>query len=287
MKTTLSNGKIQITINHIGAELTSLKTDDGCEYLWQSNPDYWVRQSPVLFPIVGRFEEFRYWFEDKEYEIEQHGFAKESLFELAEKGVDKLVFRLNSNLETLKKYPFDFEFLVEYRLEENTLVNRFVVKNIGNRTMWFSIGAHPGFRCPLNIGENMTDYYLEFSENETIERGFLEDNVRTDKTELFLQNEKIVPITPELFQRAAIILEGLRSDKVVLKSDKTKRAVTVEFPGFPYLGIWSAPGPYICIEPWYGVIGRRGDIDLKKKEGIQSLTGGRIFECQYRIKVDG
>ena len=51
---TIENEYIKVEVNECGAELYSIvRKSDGREFLWQGNPEYWKRRSPVLFPIVG------------------------------------------------------------------------------------------------------------------------------------------------------------------------------------------------------------------------------------------
>jgi galactose mutarotase-like enzyme len=288
MEHTIQNEYLSIAVNEIGAELSSLRTAaDGFEYLWQPDPRVWRRQSPLLFPIVGRVENDRYRVDDREYPMENHGFAKETRFELLESGSGRLVFQLTSDEATLQKYPYHFQLQVRYTLDGPELETGYCVANRDQRRMWFSIGAHPGFRCPLEAGETMNDYRLEFERPERIERHLAQDNLLTGATAPFLNGGQVVPLSYELFQKGAVILKGLRSGRITLKSDRNPRSITVSYPGFPFLGIWSPPGPFVCIEPWYGVPGTRGaGDDFTKKEGILSLDAGEVFECAYRIRVE-
>jgi galactose mutarotase-like enzyme len=288
MKNSLSNQFLKIVVNPVGAELNSLQTvADDFEYLWQPDANYWRRQSPLLFPIVGRVKDDHYRLDGVEYLMENHGFAKECLFELVENNSERLVYQLVSDGATLKRYPYHFQLQVSYRLNGRELEVGYNVKNCDERQMFFSIGAHPGFRCPLRPSDTMDDYRLEFERPEQIERYLLKDNLLTGAKKLFLNNEKVLPLSDELLQKGAFVLKGLQSEEVTLKSDKTARAITVCFKGFPYLGIWSQPGPFVCIEPWYGVHGaENAEGDFSEKEGIQSLAVGEIFACSYRIRVE-
>ena len=100
---TLKNDILSIAVNNHGAELTSIKKN-GVEYLWQSDPAFWKRHSPVLFPIVGSVWEGKYIVDGKQYSLGQHGFARDMDFELIEKGQDRLAYRLESNDQSLDKY---------------------------------------------------------------------------------------------------------------------------------------------------------------------------------------
>ena len=77
----LSNDKISIQIADHGAELISICANE-TEYLWQADPQFWGRHSPVLFPIVGRVWNNTYRHEGKTYSLGQHGFARDMDFQL-------------------------------------------------------------------------------------------------------------------------------------------------------------------------------------------------------------
>lgn len=287
---TIRNESLEIKVKSLGAELTSLKTiSDNCEYLWQCDVKYWTGQSPILFPIVGRVENNKYKIDDKEYELGIHGFAMNSEFILTEKLNNSLTYKLCSNSETLKKYPYKFELGIKYKLEKKELAVSFEVKNIDNKMIWFSIGAHPGFNCPLDKNESFDDYSLIFEHNETVNRLLLDGGLclMTNGEESFLNNEKEIKLSAKLFEKSAIILKKLKSNKITLKSKKCKKNVSVMFAGFPYLGIWTMPNaPYVCIEPWYGLPSTKGqDADLKTKEGILSLEPEKTFQCLYKIII--
>ena len=49
---TLKNDKLTVEINSLGAELTSVKSTDGHEYIWQGSE--WKKHAPILFPVCGR-----------------------------------------------------------------------------------------------------------------------------------------------------------------------------------------------------------------------------------------
>lgn len=49
----LENLRLKVTINQMGAEISSvLSKENGFEYVWSGDEKYWKRQAPVLFPIV-------------------------------------------------------------------------------------------------------------------------------------------------------------------------------------------------------------------------------------------
>lgn len=283
------NTEIAVEVNSAGAELMSLKTQkDGLEFLWQGDPGYWKRRAPLLFPIVGVFEKDRYRFKGKEYEIELHGFIKDCPFELIESSETSLLYRFSGNEATFIKYPFEFDLYVSYQLSGAKVKIGHKVVNKSNVKMWFSIGEHPGFRCPLFENETMEDYYLYFEKSEYINRRFVEDGLQTKQQELFISNENTVSLSAKLFESRVVIMKGLESNYVELRNSKNNRTVKMSFRGYPYLGIWSPEtgAPFVCIEPWYGITSSKSGVeDIRDKEGILSIDPNGLFECGYSIEV--
>ena len=71
---TIRNDHLKVTVNSLGAELHSIQSADGTEYLWQGNPDVWDGQAPNIFPYVARLTEQKYTYDGKEYTMKIHGF---------------------------------------------------------------------------------------------------------------------------------------------------------------------------------------------------------------------
>lgn len=286
----LENELVQATINTLGAELTSFKLKgDGTEYIWQADPKFWGRHAPILFPIVGRLKDNTYRIKDRTYFMTQHGFARDLPFELISSGDDYFSFGLTSNEETLAKYPFEFELVVSYKLEGTSLQVTYGVRNAGSETMYFSIGAHPGFNWPLRPDqETAEDYVVEFSSPETVDLLLIEDGLISNEGKPFLKNESSFPLSEDLFAKDALVFQGLQSEKLALRSLKTDKFVEMEIEGFPYLGIWSQRGsaPFVCFEPWFGLADEvDSDYDFTTKRGIQKLEVNGEFACTYTITI--
>lgn len=283
----LKNNKLNALIDPEGAELKSLKVN-GREYLWQGDSASWNGQSPQLFPIIGSTIEGGWEYKGKTIVLDNHGFARKSLFSIVEQSDDSCCLRLCDSEESLKNYPFSFILEIEYKLAESGLVVSYRVENRDSEDMLFSLGAHPGFNCPLEDGTSFEDYYLEFEKNESINRRWKEDSL-TGESEPILDDSKRIDLDHGLFQRGAIIMSGLKSDSITLKSDKSSASVHMDFTGFPDFGIWTIAGknaPYVCLEPWFGVDSTVGDSrDFEKKEGLVILQGKEDFSCSYSLTL--
>lgn len=286
---TLQNEKLNILVEQQGAELTGIRSvESGLAYLWEADPTYWGRSSSILYPIVGRVYEDQYTFEGQSYPMKQHGIARNLPFELVYASPEFLELELRSHEETLSQYPFPFIFRVKYQLTQRKLSITYQIENPGENTAFFSVGAHPAFRCPLLPHEKRSDYRLVFDKKEQASTQMLAGGYRTGEKTKVLDNSAELPIRDDLFDQDALIFESLNSTQVSLENKAGKRFWTFDFEGFPYLGIWSKndQSPFVCIEPWFGVADISGGYpDLKEKEGILSLAAGKTFQCSHRIEI--
>ncbi|MFT5917837.1 MAG: galactose mutarotase-like enzyme [Flammeovirgaceae bacterium] len=289
MNYTIENEFLTAEIKTYGAELCSLKSKQtNLELIWQAEKLVWGRHAPILFPIVGKLKNDSYQHEGKTYQLSQHGFARDCEFAIELVRKDEIVFLLTENEETLTKYPFRFQLYVSYKLVGNELVISYKVVNSDSERMYFSIGAHPAFRCPIESGKKREDYSLEFNEKETAHTYLLEGGNFNGEKELILDNSNSLPLTKTTFDKDALVFKNLKSEEVSLL-ENGERKITFKFPNFPYLGIWSKnqDSEFVCIEPWFGLadsVDATGE--LAEKEGILTLEANNEFICAYSVLVE-
>jgi len=283
----IENQQLKVAISAKGAELQSIYYKSfQLEYMWNGDPAFWAKRSPVLFPIVGALKEDKYVFGNKIYHLGRHGFAREMEFEVDDQQTDAISFLLRSNEITLANFPFSFEFRIGYRLHENNLKTTYNIINTDVSNMYFSVGGHPAFKLPLVDGTAYRDYYLEFDKNETLDRWPISSGGLIEKEPFpFLENTTILPLNKELFFKDALVFKHPNSSSVSLKSGKTIHGLDFSFEDFPYLGIWAAKNAdFICIEPWCGIADSIDtDQQFIHKEGINQLIAGEIFERNWEV----
>ena len=281
----LENEILYVEMVEHGAELTRIyNKKTGAEILWNADPKFWKRHSPVLFPNVGKTWHNVVKIQGEQYPTSQHGFARDMDFEEISKTENEHHYMLKDNEETLKKYPYKFELHVIYEIIGDTLTVTYKVKNIDDKTIYFGLGGHPAFNCDYSNGE----YEILFSENENkIEFLKLKNGlIDTEKAQNILQDNKIY-LKEDTFDNDAVIMKNLKSNKVVLQNHETNQKILeLDFTGFPYLALWSKKGaPFVCIEPWQNTADRIDSTQIyKDKEGIIELPKDKEFECKYSIK---
>ncbi len=284
----ISNDRITIQVDSMGAELKSLKrVADAREYMWHGDPAYWGRTSPVLFPIVGALKNGRYRICNKEYPMGQHGFARDMEFQLKSQVASEIWFSLHSDTETLAAYPYPFLLEIGYELTGSTVTVKWRVSSPEKEPICFSIGGHPAFLCPIDPGTDQTQYQLRFDAKEQIVSSCIEGGLLGKEKKTYRLRDGVLPITADLFDGDALVIENDQAHSVALARPDGMPYLTVDFDA-PLFGIWSPPkrrAPFICIEPWYG---RCDSVDFsgefQDREWGQSLSGGS-FEVQYRITV--
>lgn len=282
MTTTISNSKLTAQINHFGAELFSLQNHENKEYIWEGDPSFWGKHSPVLFPIVGTLKNNSYHYEGTAYNLSRHGFAREMEFILSNKTENSATFSLISSQKSLKVYPFNFELQIIYTLDQSKLIIEYRITNNSNSTMPFSIGAHPAFALP----KPFEDYSLAFEYPENLTSYELEKDLLSDTSTTIKMIKNQIPLTYSLFEKDALIFKKLQSKNITIL-ENSNPLLRVQFDDFPNLGIWTKTNaPFLCIEPWLGysdTIHSSGNI--LDKEGIQLLEAKKTTQSSFSIEI--
>ena len=290
MKAVLENDVLKAEINLFGAELASLvKKETGDEYMWNADEKFWKRHSPVLFPIVGSLKNKEFLYDGKAYPMGQHGFARDMEFSLVSNDGTEAWFSLSSDETTIEKYPFAFTLEIGYRLDGNTLKVMWHVINEDDKTMYFSIGGHPAFMCPLSGKGEQTDYSIYFDTEKDLTYGSLSGNGLIEKKDNVLAaNGGKLKIDAHLFDEDALVIEGGQAHEVSLVNPEGNPYLTVCFDA-PLFGLWSPAkknAPFVCIEPWYGRCDDEGFAGtLEEREYGNQLAPGEDFEVSYEVKV--
>lgn len=288
----LQNDWLQINIKSRGAELCNITSvKHKTEFLWQANPEIWGSHAPNLFPIIGAMKNDSYVYNNKTYQMPKHGFVRHNdNFTIKNQTENSMTFSLVSNEELYKIYPFLFEFQITYTLSKNTITINHTVKNLDEKALYFSLGGHPAFACPLLKGEDYSEYYLEFEKQETSESYVInmKNGLLTSNTKPVFSDGNKIKLRPDLFNEDALVFKDLKSRVLSLNHKTNGNMLRVKFEDFKHLGIWAKPNaPYVCIEPWLGFADNETtDQNIETKEGILKLDAGSVFNASYSIEID-
>ena len=286
---TLENDYLKLTFNTLGAELVGLydKVKER-EVLWDRDSLYWNRQSPILFPNVGKYENNEFRHNGITYTQKGHGFARDSEFKLVSKEENAIYFNLSYNLDTLKIYPFKFSLTLGYVLNKNKIDVIYQVENLDDNVMYFQIGGHPAFKCPINPNTKRSDCYIKFeNRSEVVSSKVDPRGYATDEKITFKLDDGFLKIADNLFEFDALVIENQGISGVSICDESKNPYLTVHM-NVPIFGVWSIneSAPFVCIEPWYGRCDRVGyDGELKDREYVNSLNPQKTFNSCYQIEI--
>ncbi len=290
MAVKLENEFLCVEIAEMGAEVTRIydKTEDN-EILWEGNPVYWKRHSPVLFPNVGKTYKNRVLINGTQYPTSQHGFARDNVFTCIEAAKERASFMFRSSEETKEVYPFDFELHINYKLNKKELTVEWQVKNCGDETMYFTIGGHPAFRF-AKPEETKADYVLKVPGKEKLEYVLIDIScgcANVDEIHTLQLSEETYPLSDELFANDALVVDNGQIEEAWLCHKDGTPYVGVRSEGFPNYGIWSVEGaPFVCLEPWMGRCDNAGfNAELSEKPNVNKVEAGEKFIKDYTIVV--
>ena len=290
MQHTIESQGYTAIIDETGAELVSLKSPQGEEYMWSGDAEYWTGRAPILFPVIGRMKEGGYTLDGQHYEMPKHGLVRKKPWVLIDHASDNLTFSTRADENTLKHYPFDFELQAHFQLTGPNLAISYVVTNHGTTDMLFSFGSHPAFALPLAVGEGLDQWSVKFSEQETLDRQMLDGGlIGENPVKKFIDKGSNVQLSDTIFNDNALIFFGVRSQRLDLVHAQYGRRLSLHTGGAPDLGIWSMPSaPYVCLEPWFGYddpVNASGD--FREKPGLVSVEAGSAFETAITVEVGG
>lgn len=285
----LSNEQLTIKVAEMGAELQSIIDCNGQEYLWQADPQYWPRHSPILFPIVCSVENDTYIVDGQEYHLPRHGFARDTEFNLVAQSDNKAVFALHENEETLKVFPFPFNLAVSYKLDGNKIHVVWHVENTGKKEMHFQIGGHPAFLAPGCEAGKPLKGVLRVDNKGALKglKSHIDGSVEMEEIEIASQ-DGLICFDDEFFAHDSVKLHDSQTSSVELLNPDGSVAVRLSYK-CPIIAFWSPyqkNAPFVCLEPWYGVGDPRGyEGEFKDKPFINHLMPGASFMSEYVITI--
>lgn len=293
-----SKDNLAIEVAEHGAELLSLKKD-GREYLWNGDATYWNRHSPILFPVVGKPFNNELHINGKTFHMKQHGFARDSEFELL-RSDNRLVYRM---LDAYRPdiYPYRYSLEVAYIINGNTLTVSWYVENLDERTMYYQIGAHPAFLLPDYDPKDGIHGFVRYYDNYRSDTNMvtpiltfaLDDGNRVPLTApKRLPHE--MPITADTFAHDALMIENewrkQEVSTVTLCDKRGNPVLTVDCCDADAYGIWAPHKegcPFVCIEPWQGICDPKDFTgDISERDIIRCIDPGDHGHFEYTITIE-
>lgn len=282
----IKNEKLKAVISSSGAELKELYDENNQNRMHIPSSKTWNRVSPILFPQVSRIKGGYYNVNNVSYEMPAHGFFRNMEINPSIIKEDSITFTICDNQDTLKVYPYKFEFSVTYKLIDNKLKVIFEVVNKDNKELLFMLGGHPGFKVAKNEKENYEDYYLKFENKENVEAMQVVDGFLANVYKPCLINQDVIELKHDIFNPDAIVMRGLTSRYVDLLSKKNDSCIRFYFSDFEILAVWSLmdeKANFVCLEPWNGI--QKDFVLDHEKMGVLSIKANQKETYSYTIEI--
>ena len=190
---------------------------------------------PILFPICGNLPNDTYSYQDQEYKLVQHGFARNLPWDVIATSTDNcasITLSLKSNESTLAVYPFACEIVFTYQLQGNSLKILQTYTNHSDSKMPFSAGFHPYFavkdKQALKLEIPGTEYFSNVTKNKVAFSGSFD------------------------FELEEIDAAFTKINQNYTSFSDQKQKITLKYADFfSTLVFWTVKGKdFICLEPW-------------------------------------
>jgi galactose mutarotase-like enzyme len=188
---------------------------------------------PVLFPITGGLPDNRLILPQGEFQLGQHGFARQQPWRLEALADGRGVqLQLTDNEETLKSYPFSFLLTMAVRLAPGALEITTTVENRSNATMPFSFGLHPYFNLSSLEGVRLEGLPDQCLNHLTMAEAATADQMERLATGIDLLVQPTGPV------------------RLVDEAAGTTLELQLTHP-LDLVVLWTEPPrPMVCMEPW-------------------------------------
>jgi galactose mutarotase-like enzyme len=284
-----TNG-LRLIVSRLGAELISLaRRNSSGEWIGFLNRDNeiaapekgWANHATVMGYYLHRIKNERSLYRGQEIRGGTHSFLRGKIWHRVESNRDnELVYRITPDDFSAIEYPLKVSLDLTYRIEAERVVVTFRFKNDEPELIaHVAFGLHPGF------GATSFDSFRFEMPAGLYRRHFSPTNYLSGETEDIQFAGGEMP-----FERAKLpgsyILEFIDvPNRLFTFSDPASgRTVAIELTGVPYLTLWSDRGPFLCVEPCWGLTDHNEQRAFEDKEGIQKIPAGGELVASFSFE---
>ena len=275
---------IRLVVSRLGAELISLArrnaNGDWIGFLYRDNdvsqPESgWANHSTVMGYFLHRLKDGRSLYRGRYIEGGTHSFLRVKNWHFAKEmsGDGQLTYCISRADYTETEYPLNVSLDLRYQLSgEDVRVSFDFQSHEVTQIAHLEFGLHPGF------GAQSVDSFRLHMPAGRYRRYCAPENYLAEETEDFSFACGEMPFAREKL-RGSYILEfiDVPNRTFVYEDAATGRSVTLDFTGVPYVTLWSDGGPFLCVEPCWGLTDHHKQRTFEEKAGIQKIEpGGRL-----------
>ena len=274
-----ANG-IRLIVSRLGAELIGVarrnSAGDRIGFLNRDNeiapPEKgWANHATVMGYYLHRIKDERSLYRGQEIRGGTHSFLRGKIWHRIESNRDdELIYRITPADFSATEYPLRVSLELTYRIAGDRVLVSFRFKNDEpDLTAHVGFGLHPGFTAT-----SFDTFHFDMPAG-IYRRHFSPGNYLTGETEDIQFAGGEMP-----FERAKLpgsyILEfiDVPDRRFTFSDPPSGRVVQIDLTNVPYLTLWSDGGPFLCVEPCWGLTDHHEQRAFEDKEGIQKIPAG-------------
>jgi galactose mutarotase-like enzyme len=284
---------VRIAVSRLGAELISFCrrnfAGEWVGFLYRDNDltaplQGWGNHATVMGYYLHRLKAGRSLYRGHEISGGTHGFLRTVVWHPvhAANGEGALIYRVGPEDYQPHDYPLKVSLELEYRLAGGALsVNFRFTNHEPELTAHVGFGLHPGFGAT-----SFESFQFEMPAGK-YRRHLAPNNFLSGETRDIQFEGGLMPFPRETLPGSYIIeLVDVPNRIFVYRDPPSGRIVSLELPDVPYLTLWSDGGPFLCVEPCWGLTDRHDQRPFEEKEGIQKIAPGGELRATFGIRPE-
>jgi galactose mutarotase-like enzyme len=283
---------LRIVVCRLGAELISVAriNEEGqwIGFLYRDNDlsapsQGWANHATVMGYYLHRLKDGHSLYRGREIKGGNHGFLRSKTWHFTQPSLQgsgaSLEYSITPNDFSTDEYPLKVSVNLTYTIDSNKVAVLFEFRNDERELdAHVSFGLHPGFAA-----SSFESFHLQMPRG-LYRRHFSPGNYLSGETrDLEFAGGEMPFSKTEL--PGSIILELLDVSRRQFSyvDPPSGRWVVLDLASVPYLTVWSDGGPFLCIEPCWGLTDHQQQRAFENKEGIQTIVPGGVLRASFSM----
>jgi galactose mutarotase-like enzyme len=280
----------RIAVSRLGAELISVaRRNSAGAWIGFLNRDNdltrpeqgWANHATVMGYYLHRLKDGHSLYRGREIRGGTHSFLRSVIWHRTNPGESEgsLAYRVGPEDYKAEDYPLKVSLDLTYQLRGDGLTVSFQFTNHElELTAHVGFGLHPGFAAT-----SFETFELQMPAGK-YRRYFAPQNFLSGETEEIDFPGGPMPFAREQLPGSYILeLVDVPKREFVYRDAPSGRKVSLDLTGVPYLTLWSDGGPFLCVEPCWGLTDRHEQRAFEDKDGIQVIAPSGKLQAQFRI----
>jgi len=280
----------RLVVSRLGGELISLaRRNVRGEWIGFLNRDNdirppekgWANHATVMGYFLHRIKDERTLYRGQEIRGGTHSFLRGKVWHRVESDREnELTYRITPEDFSPTEYPLKVSLDLTYQIEGARLSVLFKFKNDEPElTAHVGFGLHPGFAAT-----SFDSFHFEMPAGR-YRRHFSPTNYLSDETEDFQFAGGEMPVAREKLPGSYILeLVDVPNRIFTFVDPPSGRTAIIDLTDVPYLTLWSDGGPFLCVEPCWGLTDHHEQRAFENKEGIQQIPARGELVAGFTIE---